>query len=133
MDYLLDTNICIYIIKRKPEIVIERFRGLALGSVGISTITLAELEYGVRKSGNPAKNLEALHQFLVPLAILDFDYNATVQYGKIRADLERAGTPIGPLDTLIAAHALSLNVTLVTNNEKEFNRVAALKTENWVK
>lgn len=133
MDYLLDTNICIYIIKRKPEIVLERFSQLPLGSVGISTITLAELEYGIRKSSNPDKNLEALNQFLVPLDIVDFDYNATVEYGKIRADLERAGTPIGPLDTLIAAHALSLNVTLVTNNEKEFNRVIALKVENWAK
>lgn len=133
MEYLLDTNICIYIIKKKPEIVLERFRKLTLGSVGISAITLAELEYGIRKSGNPDRNLEALNQFLVPLDIKDFDYNATVQYGKIRADLERAGTPIGPLDTLIAAHALSLNATLVTNNEKEFNRVAGLKIENWTK
>lgn len=106
---------------------------MALGSVGISAITLAEMEYGIRKSGNPIKNREALHQFLVPLDILDFDYNATLEYGKVRADLERAGTPIGPLDTLIAAHALSLNVTLVTNNEKEFHRVAGLKTENWAK
>jgi len=133
MEYLLDTNICIYIIKRKPEIVLEKFKELALGSVGISTITLAELEYGIRKSGNPSKNLEALNQFLVPLDILDFDYNATLEYGKIRADLERLGTPIGPLDTLIAAHALSQNVTLVTNNENEFRRVAALKVENWAR
>ncbi len=133
MEYLLDTNICIYIIKKKPEIVLERFRGLALGSVGISAITLAELEYGIRKSGSPDRNLEALNQFLVPLDIKDFDYNATVVYGKIRASLERVGTPIGPLDTLIAAHALSLNVTLVTNNEKEFSRVSGLKIENWAK
>lgn len=133
MEYLLDTNICIYIIKKKPEIVLERFRRLTPGSVGISAITLAELEYGIRKSGSPDRNLEALQQFLVPLDIKDFDYNATVEYGKIRASLERAGTPIGPLDTLIAAHALSLNATLVTNNEKEFNRVAGLKIENWAK
>lgn len=133
MDFLLDTNICIYIIKKKPEIVLERFRELPLGSVGLSAITLAELEYGIRKSGSPDRNLEALSQFLVPLDIKDFDYNATVQYGKIRAELEKAGTPIGPLDTLIAAHALSLNVTLVTNNEREFKRVAGLKIENWAK
>nr|WP_255478762.1 type II toxin-antitoxin system VapC family toxin [Rufibacter sp. XAAS-G3-1] len=121
----MDTNI--YIIKKKPEIVLERFKELTLGNVGISTITLAELEYGIRKSGSPDRNLEALNQFLVPLDIKDFDYNAAVEYGKIRASLEKAGTPIGPLDTLIAAHALSLNTTLVTNNEKEFNRVAGLR------
>lgn len=133
MDYLLDTNICIYIIKKRPEVVLEKFREMTIGSVGISTITLAELEYGIRKSINPDKNLEALNQFLVPLDIKDFDYNATVEYGKIRANLEKTGTPIGPLDTLIAAHALSLNTTLVTNNEKEFIRVAGLKIENWAK
>ncbi|WP_192821745.1 type II toxin-antitoxin system VapC family toxin [Rufibacter sp. LB8] len=133
MEYLLDTNICIYIIKKKPVMVLGRFRGLELGSVGISTITLAELEYGIRKSANPLKNKEALNQFLVPLDIIDFDYNATIEYGKVRADLEKLGTPIGPLDTLIAAHALSLKVTLVTNNEKEFSWVQGLKIENWAK
>jgi len=133
MIYLLDTNICIYIIKKRPINVLERFKELPLGSVGISTITLAELAYGIRKSTNPEKNLEALNQFLVPLDILSFDYDATISYGKIRAELEKKGTPIGPLDTLIAAHALSLNLTLVTNNEKEFNRIIALKVENWVK
>jgi tRNA(fMet)-specific endonuclease VapC len=133
MEYLLDTNICIYIIKKRPEIVLERFRELTLGSVGISAITLAELEFGIRKSGSPDRNLEALNQFLVPLDIKDFDYNATIEYGKVRASLEKAGTPIGPLDTLIAAHALSLNATLVTNNEKEFNRVTGLKIDNWTK
>ncbi|WP_206598717.1 PIN domain-containing protein [Rufibacter ruber] len=96
-----------------------------------SAITLAELEFGIRKSSNPDRNLEALNQFLVPLDIKDFNYNATVEYGKIRANLEKAGIPIGPLDTLIAAHAVSLNATLVTNNEKEFNRVTGLKIENW--
>jgi tRNA(fMet)-specific endonuclease VapC len=133
MIYLLDTNICIYIIKKKPVNVLERFKELSLGSVGVSTITLAELEYGIRKSASPEKNLEALNQFLVPLDILSFDYEATIAYGKIRAELEKKGTPIGPLDTLIAAHALSLNLTLVTNNEKEFNRIVALKVENWAK
>jgi len=133
MIYLLDTNICIYIIKRKPAIVLEKFSQLPLGSVAISTITLAELEYGVQKSTNPEKNIEALTQFLVPLDILAFDYEATITYGKIRADLEKKGSLIGPLDTLIAAHALSLNMTLVTNNEKEFNRIAGLKIENWTK
>lgn len=133
MTYLLDTNICIYIIKERPAIVLQKFRELTLGSVAISAITLAELEYGIRKSTNPDKNLQALNQFLVPLHILAFDLEATTAYGKIRADLERKGTPIGPLDTLIAAHALSLNITLVTNNEREFKRVAGLKIENWAK
>jgi tRNA(fMet)-specific endonuclease VapC len=105
MNYLLDTNICIYIIKKRPTIVLEKFRELPLGSVAISAITLAELEYGIRKSTNPDRNLEALNQFLIPLDILPFDYAATIAYGKIRAELEKNGTPIGPLDTLIAVHA----------------------------
>lgn len=85
------------------------------------------------KSSNPERNREALEIFLTPLEIIDFDYNATVEYGKIRAGLERIGTPIGPLDTLIAAHAISLDLTLITNNEKEFSRIVGLKIENWTK
>jgi tRNA(fMet)-specific endonuclease VapC len=90
------------------------------------------LEFGARKSAAVEKNLAALHQFSIPFDILPFDYNATIEYGIIRADLEKQGTPIGPLDTLIAAHAKSLNYTLVTNNVKEFSRVGGLKLENWV-
>ena len=85
------------------------------------------------KSSIPERNREALEIFLTPLEIVDFDYNATIEYGKIRADLERKGTPIGPLDTLIASHALSLDLTLITNNEKEFSRIPGLKIENWTK
>ena len=133
MEYLLDTNICIYIIKKRPEKVLEKFNTLSLGDVAISSITLAELHYGIMKSSNPKKNQEALDRFLTPLEILDFDYFATVEYGKIRADLEKNGTPIGPLDTLIAAHAKSQKLTLVTNNEREFIRIPDLKIENWVK
>ncbi|MCF8230842.1 MAG: type II toxin-antitoxin system VapC family toxin [Bacteroidales bacterium] len=133
MDYLLDTNICIYIIKKRPEKVLEKFNTLSLGDVAISSITLAELHYGIMKSSNPKKNQEALDKFLTPLEILDFDYFATIEYGKIRSDLEKIGTPIGPLDTLIAAHAKSQQLTLVTNNEKEFRRIPDLKIENWVK
>lgn len=133
MDYLLDTNICIYIIKKRPEKVLEKFNTLSLGDVAISSITLAELHYGIMKSSNPKKNREALDKFLTPLEILDFDYFATMEYGKIRADLEKNGTPIGPLDTLIAAHAKSQQLTLVTNNEKEFRRISDFKIENWVK
>lgn len=133
MDYLLDTNICIYIIKKRPDKVLQKFEGLSLGSVAISSITLAELHYGIMKSSNPEKNQEALDKFLTPLEIVDFDYFATLEYGRIRAELEKNGTPIGPLDTLIAAHAKSLNLTLVTNNEKEFQRIQELKIENWAK
>ncbi len=102
-----------------------------LGSVGISSITMAELEYGVKKSTQPEKNQIALNQFLFPLEILDFDTDAAFLYGVIRAELERKGSPVGSLDTLIAAHARSLDMTLVTNNEKEFNRIRGLKIGNW--
>ena len=133
MEYILDTNICIYIIKRKPAIVLEKFKKFPLGSIGISAITLAELQFGIQKSSNPEKNLNALNQFIIPLEIIDFDYNATIEYGIIRAELEKRGTPIGPLDTLIGAHAKSLDLTLVTNNEKEFVRILGLRIENWTK
>ena len=132
VTHLLDTNICIYIIKRKPVNVLEKFKSLSIGTIGISSITLAELQFGVMKSSDPNKNQEALDKFLTPLEILDFDYYATIQYGKIRAQLERKGTPISPLDTLIASHAMSLELTLVTNNLKEFERIPDLKIENWV-
>lgn len=133
MPWLLDTNTCIYIIKQKPTSVFEKFKTVNPGQVALSVITLAELEYGARKSAAVEKNLSALHQFTIPFDILPFDYNATVEYGLIRADLEAKGTPIGPLDTLIAAHARSLNYILVSNNEKEFSRVNGLQVENWVK
>lgn len=133
MQFILDTNICIYLIKKKPSNVFEKFKKLTLGSIGISSITLAELQYGIKKSQVPEKNQMALNQFLLPLEILDFDMNASMEYGKIRAVLERAGTPIGPLDTLIAAQVRALGLILVTNNEKEFMRVPELKIENWTK
>lgn len=133
MNYLLDTNICIYIIKKHPEKVLNKFNSLSPGDISISSITLAELHYGIMKSSNPQKNKEALDKFLTPLEILDFDYFATIAYGIIRANLEKNGTPIGPLDTLIAVHAKSLKLTLVTNNEKEFKRIPGLKIENWTK
>ena len=132
MEYLLDTNICIYIIKKKPQEVIEKFKTLSIGSVGISSITLAELQFGVQKSSNPVKNQQALNEFLIPLEIRAFDVDATLVYGKIRAELEKVGKPIGALDTLIAAYALSIDLTLVTNNTKEFERISDLKLENWV-
>lgn len=132
MNYILDTNICIYIIKKKPESVLEKLNEKRLGIIGISIITVSELFYGVRKSLFPEKNLEALKKFLIPFEIFKFDFNSAIFYGKIRNELEKGGTPIGSLDMLIAAHALSLNHILVTNNEKEFSRVKDLKIENRV-
>ena len=132
MPYLLDTNICIYIIKQKPISVLERFNTISLGEIGISMITVSELAFGARKSSDPTKNLATLHQFLTPFDLFNFDYKATIEYGIIRSVLELRGTSIGPLDTLIAAHAKSLRFTLVTNNTKEFSRVAGLEIENWV-
>ena len=132
MKYLLDTNICIYIIKKQPVEIIDKFRNTSIGDVGISSITLAELYYGVEKSQHKVKNQKALDEFILPLVIEDFDNYAAAIYGKIRTYLENKGTPIGSLDMLIAAHAVRLNVTLVTNNTKEFSRVPNLKIENWV-
>ena len=131
MKVMLDTNICIYIIKQKPRSVLERFAAFPVGDLGISVITLAELEYGASKSSEPDRNREALEQFVSPLEIAVFDRLATSIYGKIRALLEKRGRPIGSMDLLIAAHALSLNVRLVTNNMREFKRVPGLRVENW--
>jgi len=132
MKYLLDTNICIYIVKRKPAEVFQRFNLFDPGDICISSITYAELQYGVHKSSNPTRNEQALIQFVTPLEILDFDYKAAREYGYVRSGLEKEGTPIGPLDTLIAAHCISLDLVLVTNNLKEFQRIPRLKIENWV-
>ena len=129
---LLDTNICIYLIKRKPQEVLQRFNAYDVGDIAISSITVAELEFGVQKSKFIQQNKQALVQFLLPLTIVDFDASAANTYGLIRARLEKKGTPIGSLDTLIAAHAVSLKATLITNNVKEFVRVSGLKIENWV-
>jgi len=132
MEFLLDTNTCIYIIKQKPLHVFERFSALPLGAVGISSITLAELQFGVANSSQPDKNQAALNHFLIPLDILSFDAAASREYGKIRAQLEKAGNIIGSLDMLIASHARSQHLILVTNNVREFSRVQDLKIENWV-
>lgn len=131
MKCVLDTNICIYLIKRKPTQVLEKFRSHSLGDIGISSITVAEMQYGVQKSQFPAPNQIALEQFLAPLVVADFDSQAAAHYGQIRAYLEKAGTPIGAYDLLIAAHARSLGITLVTINIREFSRVPELNIENW--
>ena len=132
MKFLLDTNICSYLIKQKPPEILQKFNTYQVGDIGISSITVAELKYGVQKSQFPNKNHQALEKFLLPLQIVDFDRAAADTYGIIRAMLEKKGTPIGSLDTLIAAHALSLGVVLITNSEKEFSRVPNLKLDNWV-
>jgi tRNA(fMet)-specific endonuclease VapC len=130
---MLDTNMCIYIIKQKPKKVIDKFRKLSFSEVAISSIVLSELEFGVVKSTQPAQNRLALTQFLAPLEILAYNDIAAFYYGKIRAHLQKMGTPIGSLDLLIAAHTLSVGCSLVTNNESEFQRVPRLKILNWAK
>jgi tRNA(fMet)-specific endonuclease VapC len=132
MEFMLDTNICIYIIKRKPLNVIERFKQTKISQIGVSTITLSELSYGVSKSSKPEQNQMALAQFLAPLEILPYGDDAAQYYGDLRTHLEKQGTPVGSLDMLIAAHALSIACTLITNNVKEFVRIPNLKIENWV-
>ena len=133
MKFMLDTNTCIYIIKRKPPDVIERFNQAEISQIGISSITLSELFYGVSKSSKPEQNQMALTQFVAPLEILPYDDEAALYYGDLRAHLEKQGTPIGSLDMLIAAHALSIDCILVTNNVREFIRTPHLKIDNWAK
>lgn len=127
---LLDTNICIYIINAKPPGVLAHFERYRLGDVGVSSVVASELAYGVAKSRS-VRNRQALEMFLAPLEVLPFDEGAVWVYGDLRAELERDGRSIGALDTMIAAHALSLDATLVTNNVREFSRVPRLNLENW--
>jgi tRNA(fMet)-specific endonuclease VapC len=133
MKFMLDTDTCIYLIKQKPLNVLNKFKTLKTTEVGISSITFAELEYGVFKSKYSDKNRKALLEFVFPLLIMPFDEMACVAYGRMRADLERKGKIIVGMDLLIGAHCLSLGATLVTNNEKEFSRIKGLKLENWAK
>lgn len=131
INYLLDTNICIFIIKKHPIQVIRKLQDHDISEIGISSITLSELEYGVSKSTKREQNKLALAGFLAPIEIVSYDDKASGVYGDIRAFLEKKGTPIGPLDTLIGAHALSLDCILVTNNTKEFIRIPNLFVEDW--
>jgi len=131
MKYMLDTNICIYIIKEKSKKVIKKFHTLDIGDICISSITLAELEYGVEKSNYTERNRLALAGFLSSIEVLSFSEKAAAEYGKIRANLEKQGNIIGAYDLMIGAHALSENITLVTNNMKEFKRIPNLSLENW--
>ncbi len=133
MKFMLDTNICIYIIKQKPARVLKRFAQYLPGDIFISSVTLAELRYGVEKSLHVQQNHDALSGFTVPLEIAAFDEKAAEKYGKVRAQLEKKGQPIGSMDMLIGAHALSLGAILVTNNTKEFRRIKGLSVKNWLK
>jgi len=130
--WMLDTNICIALIKRQPPELIGRLKKHKPGEVALSSVTLAELRFGVAKSRQVERNQTALDQFLLPLEVLAFDDAAADIYGQVRAALESNGTPIGPLDTLIASHALSTQATVVTNNVREFSRVDGLRVENWI-
>ena len=131
MEYLLDTNTCVYILKKRPSAAFERFRQVSYEAIGISMITWAEMLFGAAKSAFPEKNEQMFREFIAPLNLLPFEANDAWHFGQIRATLERKGTPIGPLDLLIAAHARSRGLTLVTNNEREFRRVEGLRVENW--
>ena len=131
MTYMLDTNICIYAMKKKPEKVLQRLRAELETGVCISSITLAELEYGMKHSSAPLRNEQALLRFLLPLSVLPFGAAAASEYGEVRSYLQSRGTLIGPLDMLIAAHARAEGIILVTNNVREFERVPDLQIENW--
>lgn len=131
MKLMIDTNICIHLIREQPASMLDRFTSHAVGDIGVSVITLAELEYGIAKSSRPARNRAALEQFVSPLEVADFDRDATAEYGRVRTQLQKKGQPIGSMDLLIAAHAISLGVTLVTHNVREFGKVPGLRMEDW--
>ena len=131
MLFMLDTNICIYTIKNRPAEVIQKVKEFSPSDLVISAITVCELEYGASKSTNPEKNRQTLVKFLAPFEICPFNEQAASHYGDIRAHFERSGNLIGAMDLLIAAHARSLSLTLVTNNLSEFERVPGLSTVNW--
>ncbi|MCU0243398.1 MAG: type II toxin-antitoxin system VapC family toxin [Acidobacteria bacterium] len=132
MRFMLDTDTCIALVKRKPAPVLRRLSALAPGEAGISAVTLAELRCGVEKSAARDRNDRALDAFVLPLEVADFDEAAAAAYGAVRSALEKAGTPVGPLDTQIGAHALSLGAALVTHNVREFRRVPGLTVVDWL-
>jgi len=133
MRFMFDTDICIDLIRNRSPKMLRKLKRMRPDEICVSSITLSELEYGVAKSAAPEKNRLALAEFMTPIAIAGYDDRVAPHYGRIRAELEAQGKCIGPLDTMIAAHALALDVTLVTNNEREFRRVAGLTVENWAK
>jgi tRNA(fMet)-specific endonuclease VapC len=132
VKYLLDTDICIELIRQRSPGLLQRVMALTPEDLGVSIVSVAELQCGVQRSREPERNQRALDLFLLPFALLDLDYEAAAHYGRIRAQLEAAGSPIGPYDLLIAAQALSRDLTLVTRNVREFARVAGLRVESWM-
>jgi tRNA(fMet)-specific endonuclease VapC len=134
MLVLLDTNICIHLINRRPgfEAVLRRLSGRSFGEICISAITVSELSYGVAKSARSSENAATLDEFLSRFELLDYPVDAAASYGRIRADLERAGKPIGNNDLLIAAHALAIGARVATSNISEFERVRGLKVVDWL-
>ena len=132
MKVMLDTNTCIAIIRRNSPQVLKRFNAYKVGEIGISWITLAELEFGVAKSQHQEKNQAALDEFVLPLEIANFNRETARVYGRVRAMLEKKGTPIGSLDMMIGAHALALGITLATNNTREFSRIKGLTVVDWL-
>lgn len=133
MKYLLDTNICIYLIKNKSERLLKKFTRINPESVALTAITVSELWYGVFKSKKQKENEAALREFLLPFTVINFDEKSAEVYGNLRNDLQKRGRPIGAMDMLIAATALANDLILATNNEKKFTRVKKLKIENWIK
>lgn len=131
MKYLLDTNICIYLIKKQYPEILSKLLKVGFDKIGISTITLAELEYGVANSTRSIEAQTALLEFILPFEVLDFTYTAASLYGRIRKELRDKAQPISDMDMLIAATAMANELIVVTNNEKEFKRISGLKTENW--
>jgi tRNA(fMet)-specific endonuclease VapC len=132
MKYLLDTNICIYIINKRPASILDTIRSKHPDEISISSITIAELQYGAERSRNPHQNRIAILEFLMPFRLLDFDQRAASCYGKIRNILESRGTPVGPMDLLLASQASAYSLVLVTNNIKEFKHIDSLRLENWL-
>ncbi len=130
-QFLLDTNICIYIAKQKPLSVLKKFEQLVVGQVAMSTITYGELQFGAQKSHYPHKTMKVLEELISLIPPLPMPIETGKIYGEIRSKLEKQGMPIGNNDLWIAAHALAIGVVLVTNNDKEFRRIPHLKVENW--
>ncbi len=131
--YLLDTNLCIHLIRKRPVKLLERIMACDPEEVGLSVITLTELAHGVIKSRDPKRNRDALELFLAALQVLEYPAEAAFAYGQIRAELEQKGSSLGAMDLMIAAHARALGAVLVTNKPKEFRRVSGLETQNWLR
>ncbi|SDQ13746.1 tRNA(fMet)-specific endonuclease VapC [Pseudovibrio sp. Tun.PSC04-5.I4] len=131
LKYMLDTNICIFTIKNRPEEVRKQFETYS-NQMAVSTVTTMELIYGAEKSAKPAENLSVIEGFLARLNVLNYDHDAAGQTGQLRAELAKKGQPIGPYDMMIAGHARALGLILVTNNTREFNRAPGLRVEDWV-